>query len=243
VPVWPRLRRGGGKAPQTGQLEALLDALDEELYKEVFTHSSWADQRAGSYERLAFLGDSVLGLAISTDIYPRFDRATAGDLTKIRAQAVSGAACARVALHMDVPKRLTALAPPDPEIRVDELLAAQRVVASICEAIIGACYLQFGYRRTADAVVEAFAGEVEDALANPGDFKSALQERLARRGEKPIYVLVDSDGPPHDMRFECAVEIRHDRYGVGSGRSKKEAEQAAAQAALQRLDEESGAIK
>lgn len=219
-------------------LTELLDGLDDELYREVFTHSSWTERRAESYERLAFLGDSVLGLAVSTDLYPRLADATAGDLTKIRAQAVSGAACARVALALDVPRRLTEHAPADAEIRIDELLAAQRVLASICEAVIGACYLQFGYARTAEAVVQAFAHEVSEARENPVDFKSHLQERLARHGDKPNYVLISSDGPPHDMRFVCGVEIRGERYGTGSGRSKKEAEQAAAGAALLRLDEE-----
>ncbi|MGH2906744.1 MAG: putative dsRNA-binding protein [Solirubrobacterales bacterium] len=109
---------------------------------------------------------------------------------------------------------------------------------AICEAVIGACYLQFGYERTADAVVDAFAEEVTDAFERPGDFKSRLQERLARRGDKPIYVLLSSEGPPHDVVFECAIEIRGDQYGTGSGRSKKEAEQAAAEAALARLDAE-----
>lgn len=215
-----------------------LEGLDEALYREVFTHSSWTERRAESYERLAFLGDSVLGLAVSTDLYPRLADATAGDLTKIRAQAVSGTACARVALALDVPKRLTDLAPPDAEIRIDELLAAQRVLASICEAVIGACYLQYGYSSTAEAVVEAFAHEMSEAQENPVDFKSHLQERLARHGEKPNYTLISSEGPPHDMRFVCGVEIRSDRYGTGTGRSKKEAEQAAAGAALLRLDEE-----
>jgi ribonuclease-3 len=222
----------------TGKLTDLLEALDERLYREVFTHSSWTERRADSYERLAFLGDSVLGLAVSTDLYPRFSEATAGDLTKIRAQAVSGTACARVALGLEVPRRLTELAPTETEIRIDELLAAQRVLASICEAVIGACYLQFGYAETAAAVVDAFAPEVEEALRHPADFKSHLQERLARQGEKPYYVMISSAGPPHDMRFVCAVEIRGERYGTGSGRSKKEAEQAAAGAALARLDEE-----
>ncbi len=222
-----------------GKLIDLLESLDEELYREVFTHSSWTERRAASYERLAFLGDSVLGLAISTDLYPRFSEATAGELTKIRAQAVSGTACARVALRLDVPRRLTEHAPADAEIRIDELLAAQRVLASVCEAVIGACYLQYGYEETAGAVVQAFAHEVEEALENPADFKSHLQERLARRGDKPHYTLISSDGPAHDMRFVCGVEIRGERYGTGSGRSKKEAEQAAAGAALSRLDEES----
>lgn len=219
-------------------LTELLDGLDEELHREVFTHSSWTERRAESYERLAFLGDSVLGLAVSTDLYPRLKDATAGDLTKIRAQAVSGAACARVALALEVPRRLTEFAPADAEIRIDELLSAQRVLASICEAVIGACYLQHGYARTADAVVEAFGHEMSEAQEHPVDFKSHLQERLARHGEKPNYMLISSEGPPHDMRFVCGVEIRGERYGTGNGRSKKEAEQAAAGAALLRLDEE-----
>lgn len=222
----------------TGKLSELLESLDEPLYREVFTHSSWTERRAASYERLAFLGDSVLGLAISTALFPRFSEATAGELTKVRAQAVSGHSCAHVALSLDVPRRLTELAPEGGEIRIDELLAAQRVLASICEAVIGACYLSFGYERTAEAVVEAFSAEVEEALEHPADFKSHLQERLARRGDKPNYGLISSEGPPHDMRFVCAVEIRGERYGTGSGRSKKEAEQAAAGAALARLDEE-----
>lgn len=222
----------------TTELTALLEGLEPQLYRESFTHSSWTERRAGSYERLAFLGDSVLGLALSTALYPRFTEATAGDLTKIRAQAVSGTACARVALQLDVPRRMTELAPVDGEIRIDELLAAQRVLASVCEAVIGACFLQYGYKVTAAAVVEAFAPEVEDALAHPADFKSHLQERLARRGEKPVYVLISSDGPPHDMTFVCGVEIRGERYGTGTGRSKKEAEQAAAGAAIARLEEE-----
>lgn len=222
----------------TGRLIDLLESLEPRLYREVFTHSSWTERRAGSYERLAFLGDSVLGLALSTALYPRFSEATAGDLTKIRAQAVSGIACARVALQLDVPRRMTELAPADGEIRIDELLAAQRVLASVCEAVIGACFLQYGYKVTAAAVVEAFAPEVEDALEHPADFKSHLQERLARHGDKPVYTLISSDGPPHDMLFVCGVEIRGERYGTGTGRSKKEAEQAAAGAAIARLDEE-----
>ncbi|MFY9265438.1 MAG: putative dsRNA-binding protein [Solirubrobacterales bacterium] len=219
-------------------LTELLEGLAPQFYREVFTHSSWTEVRTDSYERLAFLGDSVLGLAISTELYPRFADATAGDLTKIRAQAVSGAACARVALELDVPRRLTELAPAEPEIRIEELLAAQRVLASICESVIGACYLQYGYEVTAEAVVATFAHEIDLAFEHPGDFKSRLQERLARRGDKPHYALVSSEGPPHDVRFVCAVEIRGDRYGTGNGRSKKEAEQAAAGAALARLDEE-----
>lgn len=223
------------------KLKKLLDGLDEPIASLVFTHSSWVGRRTDSYERLAFLGDSVLGLAISSDLFPRFEDATAGRLTKIRAQAVSGRACARVAKQLGVPERLRAQEPEGVENTAVELMRGTRVLASICEAVIGACYLQFGFRRTAAAVVEAFAGEVDVALEAPDDFKSQLQELLAVTGRQPHYELLSEAGPAHDRTFEYAVEIRGERYGKGRGGSKKEAQRAAAERALKRLQEETSA--
>jgi ribonuclease-3 len=106
----------------------------------------------------------------------------------------------------------------------------------VIEAVIGACYLQFGYERTAEAVVEAFTPELQDALEHPVDFKSALQERLARRGELVSYDVVDEQGPPHDRIYSISATIDGVEVGRGTGRSKKDAEQEAAQAALDSLD-------
>src|SRR3954462_858209 len=92
-------------------LAELLAELPEDLRRQAFTHSSWVDHRADSYERLAFLGDVVLSLAVSNHIYPRFPRYGAGRLTKLRAQAVSRHSCAEVARALDVPDRLRAAAP------------------------------------------------------------------------------------------------------------------------------------
>jgi ribonuclease-3 len=223
------------------KLKKLLDGLDPQLADLVFTHSSWVAQRHDSYERLAFLGDSVLGLAISSHLFPRFEEATAGRLTKIRAQAVSGRACARVAKALGVPQRLTAHQPDDAENTAHELMRGTRVLASVCEAVIGACYMQYGFRRTSAAVVEAFANEIEIALNEPDDFKSQLQELLAMTGEHPHYEQLSEAGPAHDRTFEYAVEIRGERYGRGRGSSKKEAQRAAAERALQRLNEENTA--
>lgn len=217
-------------------LNDLLDDLEPELYKKVFTHSSWTERRSESYERLAFLGDSVLGMVVASMLYDEFAEATAGDLTKIRAQGASRAACARVAERLAVSRRLTEHAPTSAELPVEELIGAQSVLAEVCEAVIGACYLQHGLSATKAAVESAFAAEVAEARANPIDFKSRLQELLARRGDKPEYVLLSAEGPAHDMRFECSVEIRGDQYGSGTGRSKKEAEQAAAEIALRALE-------
>jgi ribonuclease III len=218
-------------------LRALLDGLPDSVAGQVFTHASWTARRADSYERLAFLGDSVLGLAITTHLYPRLEAEAygAGRLTKIRAQAVSGRACRAVAERLGVPDRLRAAAPPGAGSGVEALIATERVLASVIEAVIGACYLEFGYEPTAEAVVSAFVPEVEDALEHPVDFKSALQEQLARRGELVVYAVVDESGPPHDRTFRVAAQVDGRELGQGSGRSKKDAEQEAAQAALEAL--------
>lgn len=215
-------------------LHELLEQLPVELAQPVFMHSSWTAKRSASYERLAFLGDSVLGLAVTTHLFPRLDpdRYGPGRLTKVRAQAVSGRSCRAVAERLGVPERLRAAAPGTAAPGVSALVATERVLASVIEAVIGACYLQFGYDRTAGAVVEAFAPEIENALQHPVDFKSALQERLARRGELVDYEVVDEQGPPHDRTFTVSATITSVEIGVGTGRSKKDAEQQAAQAAL-----------
>jgi ribonuclease-3 len=209
----------------------------------VFTHASWTEQRADSYERLAFLGDSVLSLSVSTHLYRQEgDRFGAGRLTKVRAQAVSGRACRRVAERLGVPDRLREAAQRrSAEGRggqsPDELVRSERVLASITEAIIGACYLEFGFETTAPAVVEAFHDEIDEALERPLDFKSALQELLARRGDVVAYVVTAEEGPPHDRTFSVVAQVEESVVGRGSGRSKQDAEQAAARAAIEALED------
>ena len=204
----------------------------------MFTHASWTSRRSESYERLAFLGDSVLALAVTAHLYPRLeaDEFGAGRLTKIRAQAVSGRACREVAERLELPHRLREAAPRGQSTTVGTLVSTERVLASVIEAVIGACYLEYGFERTAVAVVAAFAPEIDDALENPVDFKSALQERLARRGELVSYGVIDEKGPPHDRVFSVSATIEGVEVGRGTGRSKKDAEQEAAQAALESLD-------
>lgn len=219
------------------KLNALLEHLPEELAVPVFTHASWTNRRSESYERLAFLGDSVLALAITTHLYPRLeaDRFGAGRLTKIRAQTVSGRSCRAVAVRLGLPQRLRAAAPASSATSIASLVSTERVLASVIEAVIGACYLAFGYDRTAEAVVEAFGPEIEEALEHPVDFKSALQERLAQRGEVVAYAVVAEEGPPHDRTFSVAAMVSATELSRGTGRSKKDAEQEAARAALEAI--------
>lgn len=238
----PDRKQHGTDPPQTVaaaevSLHGLLEELPGELAAPIFTHASWTTRRAASYERLAFLGDSVLGLAVSTHLFPRLDadRFGPGRLTKIRAQAVSGRSCRAVAERLGVPERLRSAAPPPAASGVEALIATERVLASVLEAVIGACYLAFGYDATAVAVVEAFAPEIDEALEHPVDYKSALQERLARRGELVRYEVVEEHGPPHDRTFKVIAMIEGTQIGAGAGRSKKDAEQEAAQAALEAI--------
>jgi ribonuclease III len=242
--VTPERERTGLQAeasrwtPASGAtLAEMLDHLEPELIGPVFTHSSWTTRRSASYERLAFLGDSVLGLAVTTHLFPRLDadRFGPGRLTKIRAQTVSGRSCRAVAERLGVPERLRAAAPPSAAPGIEALISTERVLASVIEAVIGACYLAFGYDATARAVVAAFEPEIEDALEHSVDYKSALQERLARRGELVTYAVVEEHGPPHDRTFTVSATIRGKEVGSGVGRSKKDAEQEAAQCALEAL--------
>lgn len=221
------------------RLRKMLDKLPDELSKQVFSHASWTERRSESYLRLAFLGDSVLALAVTAHLYPRLEaeRFGAGQLTKIRAQTVSGRSCRAVAERLELGERLSASAPDSKGRQALKQLATDRVLASVLEAVIGACYLNAGYERTSKAVVEAFTPEIDHALENPVDFKSALQERLAQKGGKVKYKLLEAQGPAHKRTFEVAAVIDGETLGKGAGSTKKDAEQRAAREALATLDE------
>src|SRR5215210_8797366 len=116
------------------RLRELFDGLPEDLRGQALTHASWVDERVQSYERLAFLGDSVLGLAVTTHLWPRLapEEFGAGRLTKIRAQAVSGRSCRVVAERLEIPERMSALA-PDATPANEQLVKTERVLASVIE--------------------------------------------------------------------------------------------------------------
>ena len=232
-----RARRTPAEVPAAGtaSLRDLLDKLPVTLRRQALTHSSWVEHRADSYGRLAFLGDSVLGLAIAEHLFSRYPRADIGRLTKMHGQAVSGRACAEIALELGVPDLLRETAPErvDGGIEVDSLLASERALASVTEAVIGACYLHHGFEVTSAATVAAFAQEIELASERLLDFKSALQEQLARQGARVRYEVTGESGPPHDRLFEVTASVNGEAVGRGSGRSKKAAEQAAAEQAME----------
>jgi ribonuclease III len=219
-------------------LSTLVAELPEDLRSQALTHSSWTEERTESYERLAYLGDSVLALAVARDLVDRFPDVDAGGLTKVHNQAVRGVSCAEVGRELGVPEMLQANEPEEMQLGIpaEVLLSGERPLPEATEALIGACFLAFGFERTAAAVAAAFEARIEHAAETRIDFKSALQELLARRHARVSYEVIAESGPPHRRKFEVAAVIDGEWVGEGEGRSKKAAEQDAAEKALKRLD-------
>ncbi|HEU4944123.1 MAG TPA: putative dsRNA-binding protein [Solirubrobacterales bacterium] len=220
-----------------GSLAELIAELPEDLRRQALTHSSWSEVREESYERFAYLGDSVLALAVARQLIERFPEVDAGGLTKIHNQAVSGVSCAEVGRELGVPEMLRANEPEEMPVGIpaEVLLSGERPLPEATEALIGACFLAFGFERVATAVAAAFESRIEHAAETRIDFKSALQELLARRRLRVSYEVSEESGPPHRRKFAVVAIVDGEPVGRGEGRSKKTAEQAAAEQALKRL--------
>src|SRR3954447_1492753 len=195
----------------TASLAELFEDTPEELRRQALSHSSWVEKRTDSYGRLAFLGDSVLGLSVATAIFENDPDADIGELTKILNQAVSGRACARVARGLGLPGMLADRSPTEGDgLPVETLLASERTLASVCEAVIGACYLAHGFERTAKALVRTFADEIEYATREGLALKLELQGRPAGDGDIVSYEVANEAVPPHDRRFEIRATVHGD---------------------------------
>jgi len=244
----PRRSRRSGRLSTTSRptssrghaaLERLIEALPEERLDHVLTHSSWAPDRASSYERLEFLGDSVLELAVARELYDSFPDFSEGRMAKIRSHVVSRASCAEVARELgldDLLRERGADAVPTDELA--RLAENRNVLAALLEAALAALFLEHGFEPIEDAIVEAFSSRIEYARTTHVDHKTELQEALARRGQQVSYAVVEVEGPPHERHFTTAAMIDGEEAGVGQGKSKKDAEQAAAKQALAKLEAE-----
>lgn len=207
----------------------------------VFTHSSWAPERTQSYERLEFLGDSVLGLCISTDIFERYPGYNEGELAKVRAYVVSRPTCAKVAEALGLSKQLAESAREAEASNVASLASNANVLAAVLEALIGALYLQYGLEPIIEAVIEAFEKHIVYAASDHVDFKTVLQEEVAKRGQEVEYEVVGAEGPPHARLFTSEVMLSGEVLGRGQGRTKKVSQQEAAKEALEVLRARKGA--
>jgi ribonuclease III len=216
-------------------LAELIAALPPERALLVFTHTSWAEERSSSYERLEFLGDSVLELALAHALYERFPDFDEGQMAKVRSHVVSRASCAVVAAELGLRERLIETGADAAGGELERLAGNRNVLAAVLEAALAALYLEHGFEPIADSIVAAFESRIDFALTNQVDHKTELQETLARSGRSVSYALLNADGPPHERVFTSAAVIDGEEAGVGRGSSKKAAEQNAAKEALIRL--------
>ncbi len=221
------------------ELEVKLDVRlrDRTLLHTALVHGSAGTEgrsrHGDNYERLEFLGDAVLNLVISDHLYRMFPTRLEGDLARLRAALVSEGPLAKVARTMDLGRYL--------QLGRGEEKGGGRTRASLLadalEAVVGAVYVDSGFGVAHYCVTRWFGDELSQ-LEEPGegDFKSQLQELIQQRERRlPRYRITGQAGPEHSRAFIAVVEVNGRVLGEGQGRSKKEAEQAAAQEALERL--------
>jgi ribonuclease-3 len=211
---------------------------DDELLIRSLSHRSWCAETPGaaSNERLEFLGDAVLGVVVTDFLFRTYPTLPEGELAKVRASVVNSAALAEVAAMLDLGDALLLGKGEDQSGGREK----PSILADAMEAVIGAVYLDQGCDAATDLVMRLLGERIEEAAAGPGgqDYKTRLQELCARRfDELPQYDVAD-DGPDHAKRFDAIVRVAGVVKGTGQGRSKKQAEQAAARTAWARLSAE-----
>jgi ribonuclease-3 len=210
---------------------------DRGLLAQALTHRSWCAEHPGpeSNERLEFLGDAVLGLAVTDHIYAGFPHLSEGELAKVRAGVVNAAVLADAARDLDLGRFLRLGRGEDQSGGRDKT----SILSDTLEAVIGAVHLDGGRDVAARLVLDLLADRIVGAAATPGraDFKTRLQELTARSLEAVPRYVVHGSGPDHAKVFAAVVLVRGDELGRGVGRSKKEAEQEAARVAWHRLAE------
>lgn len=211
---------------------------DEGLLVQALRHRSWCAENPGwsSNERLEFLGDSVLGLIVTSYLFRTYPDIPEGELSKVRASVVNSATLAEVAAELDLGPSLMLGKGEDQSGGREK----PSILADATEALIGAVYIDCGWDAAQATVMRLFGPRIEEAAAGPGgqDYKTRLQEVCARMYDQlPRYSVTD-EGPDHAKEFEATVYLQREPYATGRGRSKKQAEQAAARNAWERLNAE-----
>lgn len=198
-------------------------------YERALTHGS---QAAANYERLEFLGDRVLGLAMAEWLYEAFPEEPEGSLSKRLNALVTGAVCAEVAREIGV-RQFVRLGK---QARDDGAGDSDNVLGDVMEALIGALYLDAGYATARAFIRRAWAVRIHADARAPQHPKSALQEWAAAHNRKtPAYEVIDRSGPQHAPRFTVRVSLGNFAQAEAEGSSKQEAETAAARALLEKI--------
>lgn len=218
-------------------MKKLLDKLnikynDITLYEQAFRHTSYAyENNVSSYERLEFLGDAIVDLAVSDYLY-NSNLYEEGEMTKIRASYVCENALYEYANDLEFSKYI--------KVGKGEAKSGGKykkaIMADVFEALMGAIYLDLGYEKVKEVALNIIVPYIEDKkIILFNDYKSVLQEDVQTTQKSLYYELLEESGPSHDRTFKVAVKIDDITYGIGIGPSKKEAEQEAAKEALKKL--------
>jgi ribonuclease-3 len=180
----------------------------------------------------------VLELAVARALYERYPSFPEGRLAKIRSHVVSRQSCAQVAARIELGSMLAERGRSLPPEELARLVRNRNVLAALLEASLAAAFLEWGFERVEPAIVAAFSEQIDYAATQHVDYKTELQEELARQRRQVLYAVVSVEGPPHDRRFTCAAIVDGETAGTGTGRTKKDAEQQAARQALASLRSE-----
>ena len=219
---------------RTRGAEVLQYAFDDlDLLEEALTHTSMADHRLDSNERMEFLGDAVLDLVVCDDIYTKFPELFEGDLTKIKSAVVSRRTCAEVAIETGLSRLLITGKGVMGRGAIPGSLAA-----GVYEAIVAAIYLDGGFEAARTYVLRTMGPKIAEisATLHQHNYKAALQQEAQRTlGGTPYYELLDEQGPEHSKCFEVCVTVNGRRFAAAWGTNKKIAEQKAALKALVEL--------
>ena len=220
------------EAEKIQQLEELLgyEFKDKSLLIKAMTHSSLADNRADSNERLEFFGDAILDLVICENLFYRFPDYQEGDLTKIKSMLVSRKTCSKIAADIG----FADYAKVGKGMEMTRAMSGS-ISAGIYEAIIAAMYTDGGYEMVKEFILKHFEPLIlkADAQQHHENFKSLLQQYCQKKfPSTPEYMLLDEKGPDHNKCFEMGVVIEHRHFPSAWGVTKKDAEQKAAKNAL-----------
>lgn len=230
-------RRGMSDGERIAVVEAAVGHVfeDRELVLRAVTHPSAVELTQGdSFERLEFLGDSVLSLVVAEEVYRRFPSLSEGGMTRIRISLVAGSTLSAVARECGLEEALLF----GESERRSGMRGRRSALEDVYEAVTAALYLDAGMEVAREWVLRTLGPYIDEGTAStPANPKSVLQELVQARGGVVEYRVLGHEGPPHDRTFTSEVTVDGDLVGTGVGRSKRESEVAAAEEALRALED------
>lgn len=207
---------------------------DKQLLQSALTHASGAQHRLASNERLEFLGDAILGAVVCEKLFHDYPNYLEGDLTKIKSMVVSRQTCAKISNELDLEEFLIL-----GKGMANHPSVPSSLLSDVFESLVAAIYLDGGDAAAREFIHRFVEPEIESAVSGESgsNYKSLLQQIVQREfGTTPTYQLVEEKGPDHSKHFKVAADVNGTEYPAAWGRNKKEAEQRAAQNALNSLE-------